>query len=125
MAENSALATASTYSFENNRTQTFHESGCMHAHDPRLQCLRLLTKFHSYFKIVWPSLISDERINPKPQLLNIKGNQIVNLPDIVLQENYDTLEWDSLYFEDKLIYKYNENDSKENSKIIGSDQLHL
>ena len=117
----------------------------------RLKCLRPLTNFHSYFGIVLPSLISDEGISPQPQLLNIKGNQIVNLPGIVHivhRENYDTLEWVSPYvqsarsgvefrpnlhpepnsslpeiLEDKLIESYNVNNSNENSIIIGIDQL--
>ena len=118
----------------------------MHAHDPRLQCLRPLTNFDSYFGIILPGLISDEGISPQPQLLNIKGNQIENLPNI-LRENYGTLEWVSPYvqparskvevrpnlrpkptsslpehLEDKLIKSYNVNNSNENS-IIGTDQL--
>ena len=48
------------YSFATRGNQTFHEPGCVHAHDPRLKCLRPLTKFHSYFGIVLPSLLSDE-----------------------------------------------------------------
>ena len=62
------------YSLENRRSQTFHEPGCVHAHDPRLQCLRQLTKFHSYFGIVLPSLISDEGISPHtPPIIKHKG----------------------------------------------------
>ena len=91
-----------------------------------------------------PSLVSDDEI--QPHHLRLIGNKIIDLPNI-FRENYGTLTWVSPYvqparstvevrpnfhpepnsslpeiLEDKLIERYNENNSNENF-IIGTDQL--
>ena len=83
------------YSLETRSYQTFHEPGCMLAHDPRIECLSEYNDFFELFDVARPT-------NPlniqggEPCLVKIVNNKILmcELPNMY-QDNFGTLEWHS------------------------------
>ena len=83
------------YSLETRSNQTFHEPGCVLAHDPRIECLSDYNEFFEFFDVARPTYPLNTQ-GGEPCLVKIVNNKIImnDLPN-VYQDNFGTLEWHS------------------------------